>query len=44
MSVLQRNLPLHDQKVILQNFDPDWDDMKKKVRCDLELYDITIKK
>ena len=42
MSVLQRNLPLNDQKVVLKSFETNWDGMEKALQSDILSYNITV--
>lgn len=42
MSVLQRSLPLNDQKIILKEFETNWEDMEKGMQDDIQLYDLSV--
>ena len=41
MSLLQKNLPFHDQKVVLKDFHTNWDDMDV-LHGDEQLHDVSV--
>ena len=43
MSVLERNLPIHNQRVVLKNLDTNWEDMERQSHLnDIEKFNLTV--